>query len=286
MRKNKWFGRVLIATMMGASFSACNNTAEEMPTQKKEIKLTSEIAPSRVLNQDYQSTQIVKGQQVGVTIIGAKNPHANVAWTVGTDSRLTNEGETVYWDCGEVTITAYHPYHSTWTGTSHTFSVSTDQSNEENYRNSDLLWTTALAAPMDTPVTLLFSHKLAKINVTIQSEEISDLSDATIYICGTQTAVNLNLSTGELSTAMNNVADIKAATTTDLAYSASAIIIPQVVASGTDFIRVEHQGKVYNYQLPEKIEYQSGKSYTYLLDIKKKDGDCEGNMNGGGNGWN
>ena len=40
-----------------------------------EIKLTSEIMPSRVTPLDYQSTRIVEGQQIGVTIAGAKSEH-------------------------------------------------------------------------------------------------------------------------------------------------------------------------------------------------------------------
>ena len=144
MKKNRWFGLALVATMMGASFSACSNEAEEVLAQESEIKLTSEITPSRVTFLDYQSEQIVKGQQVGVTIAGAKSEHKNVAWTVGTDGALTNTDDAVYYSGNNTaTITAYHPYNSTWTGTSHTFSVSKDQSDEANYRNSDLLWATA-----------------------------------------------------------------------------------------------------------------------------------------------
>mgnify|MGYP003483090079 FL=1 len=136
------------------------------------------------------------------------------------------------------------------------------------------------------PVSLLFKHKLAKINITLTSTEVSDLSDAIIYICGTQISAKFNPSTGELSATTSNVADIKASVTTESAYTASAIIIPQVVASETDFIKIHHQGKEYCYTLSESNTYESGKSYNFLLEIKRKGGDCEGNMNGGGNGWN
>lgn len=284
MKKTKSFGLAFMAAIL--SLSACNNDVKEIPTQENEIKLTSEIIPTRVTSLDYQSTQIIEGQQVGVTITGGKTEHNNVAWIANKNGLLTNTEEPCYWNDENVTIAAYHPYNSAWTGMSHVFSVSTDQSTESGYLNSDLLWTTVIVSPMNIQVPLLFSHKLAKINITIKSEEISDISDATIYVCGTQISANFNLSTGELSTATNNVADIKAATTTNLAHTGSAIIIPQAIASGTNFIKIEHRGKEYNYQLPKTIEYESGKSYNYQLVIKKKGGDCEGNMNGGGNGWN
>ena len=64
--------RILMAAMV--FFSACSNETEDL-LQKDEIRLTSEIIPSRVAALDYQSTQIVSGQKVGVTIVGAKEAH-------------------------------------------------------------------------------------------------------------------------------------------------------------------------------------------------------------------
>ena len=139
MKKSKLFGWALMAL---ASLSACTDNAGDVLAGENEIRLTSEITPSRVTSLDYQSTQIVPGQEVGITITGAKAAHKNVAWRVGEDGELTNTGDPVFWANEDVVITAYHPYNSAWTGTSYDFSVSTDQSNEANYRNSDLLWGT------------------------------------------------------------------------------------------------------------------------------------------------
>ena len=54
MKKTKMFGWALIAL---ASITSCTNDAEEIFSLKSEIKLTSEITPSRVTSLDYQSTQ-------------------------------------------------------------------------------------------------------------------------------------------------------------------------------------------------------------------------------------
>lgn len=283
MRKSKFMTWAFIATTIG--FSACSNVAEEVPAEKKEIRLTSEIIPSRVTSLDYQSKQIIEGRQVGVTISGAAEKHENVLWNVEGNGKLV-PSDAVHWAQTKAIITAYHPFNSQWTGLEHEFSVHTDQSTNAGYLDSDLLWATATSSPMDMPVSLLFNHKLAKINITLTSTEVSDLSDAIIYICGTQISAKFNPSTGELSATTSNVADIKASVTTESAYTASAIIIPQVVASETDFIKIHHQGKEYCYTLAESNTYESGKSYNFLLEIKRKGGDCEGNMNGGGNGWN
>lgn len=267
MKKNKLLGWTFIAL---ATITSCNNDTEEIYTQENEIKLTSEITPSRVTSLDYQSTQIVKDQQVGVTITGAKSEHNNVAWSVGDKGALSNTGEAVYFGDGTTTITAYHPYKSAWKEcTSYEFSVSTDQSTEENYRNSDLLWATATSSKTESAVPLVFKHKLAKINVTLTSEDIADLSNATISICGTNITTNFNRADGTLSAATANVVEIKAGVTTS-AYTSSAIVIPQTIVSGTKLIKVEHNGKTFYYTLTADKELKSGYSHNYTLTVKEK----------------
>ena len=90
MKKSKLFGWALMAL---ASITSCTNDAEEVIAQKNEIMLTSEITPSRVTNQELQSTQIEEGQKVGVIIENAQRPHTNVMWSVGNNGALINSGK-------------------------------------------------------------------------------------------------------------------------------------------------------------------------------------------------
>lgn len=271
MKKFNLFSLAVATTI--ASFTACTNDAEEILFQEKEIKLTSEIKPtSRVTDLAYQSNQIIENQQVGITITGAESRHDNVAWLVGTNGTLTNTGETIYWSNTQAYITAYHPYNSSWTGTNHSFSVNTDQSKEANYCNSDLLWATATATKTETPVALTFLHKLAKINVTLTSTNATDLSGAIISICGTNIATNFNPATGELSNATTaNIQEIKAGITTEDAFTASAIVIPQTVNSGTKFIKVSLGSKIFYYTLNADKVLKSGYSHNYTLTIKGRE---------------
>ena len=268
MKKNKLLEWTFIAL---ATITSCTNDTVDIYTQENEIKLTSEITPSRVTSLDYQSTQIVKDQQVGVTITGAKSEHKNVAWNVGEEGELSNTGGSIFWANEDIAITAYHPYNSSWTGTSHEFSVSTDQSSEESYRNSDLLWAAATSSKTETAIPLIFSHKLAKINVTLKSEDIEDLSGATINICGTNITTNFNPVDGTLSAATANVQEIKAGVTTSTAYTASAIVVPQTVANGTKFIKITHNDRTFYYTLSTNKELKSGCSHNYTLTIKEKE---------------
>jgi len=268
MKIKDLFKLAFVATV--ASFTACENITDELIGNNSEIRLTSSINPvTRATNQNLQATQIVTGQQVGVTITGAKSEHNNVAWTAGESGALTNTGNPIYYGDSETTITAYHPYNSSWTSTSHTFSVSTDQSTDENYLNSDLLWATASSSKTENAIPLVFKHKLAKINVTLTSEDIADLSNATISICGTNITTNFNPADGTLSATTANVVEIKAGVTTTSAYTSSAIVVPQELASGTKFIKVIYNNKNFYYTLSAKKEFKSGYSYSYTLNVKE-----------------
>lgn len=278
----KFYSLALASVAMMTSFTACNNGAEEIFIPENEIRLTSEIALSRVTSLDYQSTEIVEGQQVGVTITGAQEEHQNVAWNVGKDGSLTNTGNPAYWGDGQATITSYHPFHQTWTGTSHQFSVSTDQSTDTGYSNSDLLWTSITTSSADVPVNLNFAHLLSKINVTLSSDDIENLSDATISICGTCISTTFNPMTGIISGA-SDIQEIKASVTTEEAYTASAVIVPQTIKKGTKFIKITHASKNFYYTLPEDMKYESG--YSYHLKLKVEDSNIESPIEGEETEW-
>ena len=256
-------------TVLLGAFSACTQKDGEQLLQGNEIKLTSRIMPdTRTTDQDLQSIQIVEGQQVGVTIIGATSEHKNVSWIVGKDGALKNSGTSIFWSDDEITVTSYHPFNKDWVGSNHTFSVNTDQSTDSGYLNSDLLWASTTASMLETPISLSFSHKLAKINVTLSSDDITDLSAAIIYICGTNVSTGFNPETGTLFATTGRIAEIKSSVTTKDAYIASAVIVPQTVTKGTPLIKIIYNDREFLYTLSEDMAYESGHSYNYGLKLK------------------
>ena len=160
MKKNKWFGWALAAIMTGASFTACTNETEEVFEQGNEIKLTSAITPVSRAATSLQSTQIVAGGRIGVIIEGAKTSHNNQSWVAEDDGTLTNDGTPLYWGDGNIDIIAYFPYTGDWTvnSNSYTFSVGQDQSIDQNYINSDLLFVKSenVAKTVNAIVNVLF----------------------------------------------------------------------------------------------------------------------------------
>lgn len=266
MKKIKLFGWAFLATMMCSSFSACSNETEEVLAQESEIRLTSEITSSSRAIQNLQSTQIESSTGVGVTINGAKSEHKNVKWVTESDGVLKNTSKPIYWgNQDKIEITAYHPYNEKWTEMSndYVFSVSTDQSSAPNYLNSDLLFVNSknVSRPTDSnPILLKFDHKLAKININLEGD---NLNNPQVYICGTNITTNFDLSTGNLSdTNEPNNEEIYAG----VGANTSAIIIPQEVSG--KFIKVVNDDKVYYYSLTSPKTFESGNKYEFTLTIK------------------
>lgn len=139
MKTFRMIGLALMATLTGASFSACTSETEEVLGQDTEIRLTSEITPpSRGTDLTQQATQIVAGQQVGVTITGAKAGHDNIAWTAGADGALTNTGEALFY------VAAQQPLPPT---------IPTNQHGRESTVKFQLTWKPTKAAKATSEAT-------------------------------------------------------------------------------------------------------------------------------------
>ncbi len=256
---------LFLATL--AALTACSNEDEFSSKSGNEIRLPTVITPmTRATSQNLQSTQIVSGREVGIFSQGTKDDQLNTPWTVDNSGTLSTKNP-LYWADGEVTITAYHPYNSGWgSAREYLFNVQTDQRKDNGYLNSDVLWAQETSSETTKSINLNFVHCMSKINVTLTSEDITDLSNAEISLCGTNTSVYFNPTTGELKAADTNssVNDIAAATTTAEA-TASAIIVPQTVASGTAFVKIVLGADTYYYTLPSDKTFKSGNSYSYTL---------------------
>lgn len=258
----------LTMTVLLGAFPACTQKDDEQLLQGNEIKLVSEItSPSRIAGQGLQSTLIAEGQHLGVTIAGAKNGQTNAEWVAGENGSLIPKGEKVLWGDTDITITAYHPYNAEWKDGVQNFTVKTDQSTEEGYLDSDLLWATATASPTDLPVNLKFMHKLAKISVTLTSNDFDDLSGAEVSICGTGVSGDFNPATGEFLGVNGSVYDIKAGSITESVSTVSAIIIPTSMAIGERLVKIAYAGKDYHYVISKSMEFKSGYSYHYTLKL-------------------
>lgn len=271
----------MIATM--AMFTACSQDEAEniVPISKNNvISLTSSMETMRAaseLQTNALSTDVKVGA-FGVSGSATITNGNNNQYTVGTTGNLTATNE-MAWPSdasAKVNIYAYAPYQSNWTyNSANAFSVQTDQSSNDNYLASDLLYAKATDKTQTTEaIALNFAHKLSRINVTIKKGEDAStitLNGAKVYITNTCTATTLNPSTGALASTPSTVADILIGTLsaepTATGTTLYGITIPQAIAAATKLVKVTTTDKVYVAKLGSATTLEGGKSYNFTATI-------------------
>lgn len=166
--------------------------------------------------------------------------------------------------------------------TQQTFTVSTDQSEDENYKASDLMFAAKQKIEdRKAPLTLTFKHQLSKVIVKLVKGtglKDNDLNDAVVKILNTKPACNIE-SVGENE--MTNIAvsgdaqEIKVGTWDSSTTSGlAAIVVPQKIAEGTDLIQVElSNGATYKYKYTTKsgenqfTGFTPGNQHTFTLTL-------------------
>ena len=204
MKKNSLM--VGMAAMVAATqlFTACSSDGLEVQNapqaeQSNIISLTSALQngsrkASRRATSDPQTTQLNTAVKVGAfgvagdaTITNGNNNQ----YSVEVNGDLSATAEMTWPATGDVNIYAYAPYQEGWAyDTANSFSVATDQSTEAGYLASDLVYGTPTSNPVsqtEDAIALGFTHKLAKLNITIQKAEGAalDLTGGSVTINNT-----------------------------------------------------------------------------------------------------
>ena len=183
-------------------------------------------------------------------------------------------------------IDVYGVYPTTVTENQSQFSfeVNTDQSRDENYKASDLMYADCVQNhTKGTPVSLTFQHKLSKVTVELAAGtgfQDADLNSAVVKITNTSTKcsiLSLNKSGIGTITASSTSSDITPITigiwnSTSKA-PMSAIVIPQNVSEGNQLFEVALNGisTPYKYKIPaggSNVIFSEGKEYKYKLTVK------------------
>lgn len=180
------------------------------------------------------------------------------------------------------------------TGIRHT--VLSDQTTPESYYKSDLLYAVVKnQEPISSAVILPFKHLLSRIQVVLvagNGVSTEDLAGATVTLLNLKRQVAFNpnkdadftsqsalaamltwsnlFQTSDILMATNKVASVDEATAANSTAYADAIVVPQTIAKGANFIKVEYLGRTTYYRIPngsndEDLELESGKQYRFRL---------------------
>lgn len=262
--------------------AACSK--EEIPDNPGahvELRLTSGLEV-QTRGAHGLDSQLKEGEAVHVWVDDAttgKSLYSNNTLTAGSDGALTG-GETMYFPttCNSASIYAIHgnfaentDYTNFW-GAEQTHTVMQDQrSDGRGYAQSDLVYCKLSNVSRNgnpTTVGLTFEHLLSKVEVvlvqgagkpTISKAEIlntrlnatftPDKTDGTVTVTASGT-------TGENPIEIDN----------DLSDVNEAVIVPQTLKKGTEFIRITTpDGDKLVYSLPADKTFKPGEKYRFTI---------------------
>ncbi len=267
--------QILAVSALGVLMMGCSKESsdEQISSTNYELKLRGDIkAPmsaTRVNANGFEANDKV-GVYVSSTgsLASQGNILDNVAYSYSNGNINAPEGSEVYWDSKDtrLSVYAYYPYAASVANNSaYAFSVETNQSEVENFYNSDFIYAQAQnIAPQESPVSLNFTHSLSKIIVSlvagngITAEELV-ATEKIFTISGLATNGTINLATGAAT------AGTTKATITPLESDGSnyaAIVYPQ---EGAISFNLTLDGEVFSYTT--NIDFEVGYQYKFNLTL-------------------
>lgn len=252
------------ATMI---LAGCNKDEHEITDNwNGEIRLSSGVTvqQTRANSTNVPDTQIADDEVVKVVVARQSGDSHDydgytLDFTADGNGGLSNPTPMYYPASGMgVNIYAYHPNDA-----AASFSVQENQSVDEDYYKSDLLYSAAQDyARQKVAHSLTFVHKLCKVTYTLKSGTGSpDLTGATVKWLNVAKTIGFDAATGEVTTPTDAVTITPHATH-------GAIIVPQTVSSGTKLLQVTlANGGVLYYTPSTDQVFEGGKKYNYDITV-------------------
>lgn len=199
-----------------------------------------------------------------------------------------NPASTIYWNNGTYNAYAYYPYtKDIYSVTDFPLSVSTDQSNNNNYMKSDFLWCSKKGISAGNgAVQMQFAHRMSRIFIKLEKSDDYEGNlpdDATVYIHNTVTEATADLNVGVVTKKNRAIAKtIKAKSLGDHKYT--AIIVPQRIENRMPLVEVITQGVSYLYEA--KFIFRQGIQHNIVLVISDNPEKIKIDIGGEIENWN
>ena len=247
--------------------AGCSNDENEITDNwNGEIRLSSGVTvqQTRANSTNVPDTQIAKDEVVKVMVAKQSSDLHDydgytLDFTADGNGGLSSSTLMYYPASGMgVNIYAYHPADA-----AASFSVQENQSVDEDYCKSDLLYSKAQDyARRKEAHSLTFVHKLCKVTYTLKSGTGSpDLTDATVKWMNVAKTIGFDAATGVVATPT-----ITATITPHATYG--AVIVPQTVSSGTKLLQVTLANGGVLYYTPDTDQpFNGGKKYNYEITV-------------------
>lgn len=242
-----------------------------------QLRLKGDIAtikPSTRVDADGFEANDKVGVYVSATgsLAESGNMLDNEAFTYSSGNLTAPAGKEVYWGTPDVRLSvwAYYPYaESVSNNAAYPFAVAVDQSEAEDFYNSDFITAQKTnLAPQAEAVNLTFNHSLSKIAITLEAgsgitaEELA-AAEKSFSINGLVTDGTIDLATGT-ATAGTTTATITPLESNGVNYE--AIVYPQ---QGAVTFRMEMDDDIYTYTTD--VDFEAALQYDYTLTINVRE---------------
>lgn len=255
------------------------------PDAQVELRLTSALEVQSRAAHGFD-TQLKEGEAVHVWVDDAttgKSLYSNNTLTAGTDGALTG-GETMYFPatCNSASIYAIHgnfaentDYTNFW-GAEQTHTVMQHQrSDGRGYAQSDLVYCKLSNVSRNgnpTTVGLTFKHLLSKVEVVLV-QGAGNPSISKVEILNTKLEAKFTPSKTDETvtvTASGTTGENPIEIDNDLSDVNEAVIVPQTLKKGTEFIRITTPGgDKLVYSLPAGKTFKPGEKYRFTITVEK-----------------
>ena len=255
--------------------SACNSDeldefAGRIPINLGYETLTVEEATRTAVTTDLNDANIASGRIVKVRIsTNSGSSYTDYDYTTAASGSMTPPSPKPYYPTsGSVKIVAYHPSTA-----STTFTVESDQTNETNYHNSDLMFSNNITAQEKTTstVNLQFTHKMAKLVVTAnKGDGVNGIK--TITLKQVKRQVSFDQTTGTVGTATTtgstDVTLFKDGSNTTTSGAGAALIPTQTITGALLEIDTDQGTATYSVASPGKT-FNANTKYTVTVTVNR-----------------
>lgn len=213
-------------------------------------------------NDDDISVFAVKSNDTDVQLSSIVNFADNYKFTYNGSKFIASSSTISYSsDSTKIHFYAVYPYNSL-TKSSYIFSVKIDQSDAKDYSQSDLMTATTSGTTELVP-NLKFDHRLSSVIINLSGADLPSGSQSLTFMnIKYQTNVDLNKNDYTSTGLTTSIIASSAGTN-----SFRVIFPPQKIEAGTEFATIKIGSKEYKWDVPNAVEFQSSKQYTYNLSL-------------------
>lgn len=283
----------LVPFLLLFTWTGCNNDHNDGPvTEPEYLDISTLISRNgeRLTGNNFEI-----GDTIGIYVVEYDETNTNVD-EISNGAAVVNEpyiyngsgwylpsGSKIPWPDRDRSndIYAYYPYDEVMSQqdpTAYRFTVQTDQTTLDDYYASDFVWAKrADVLPTRENVQLTFFHRMTKVNVHIRSdlEEVRQtLDQATVTLYPETIDAEVNLSDGGVLAVVTNgpvemLPYMWQEPLTDYDISLEAILVPQNIPSGSEFIVIEHNETLYYYRPSSTIAMVGGSTVNFYITIDR-----------------